>query len=138
MEEDLSDIPICEAELKYYFLKWGSYPDAYDRAFKKPKNNLKSLSPLRHDYPAKKMTLEDHNYLFLCYERAYRDWKFVRLYSSAQRLGRLYTLGFITYDVIGVGNPYQPLRLTRKGIEYVREHMRIGPPLYSSWKPDSA
>jgi hypothetical protein len=80
----------------------------------------KTLTPLRHDYRAGQMTSKDHGFLHDCINFAAPDGTFPRLNAVAGRLGRLYTMQFVTFAETGVYDENQTIALTDKAREYVK------------------
>jgi len=81
----------------------------------------KKLTPLRTNYRAGDMSQKDNEFLREVLDTvADKDGEFQRRNIDAGRLGRLYTLGFVTYDEIGVVDPKQTIRVTDKAREFVK------------------
>lgn len=81
----------------------------------------KKLTPLRTDYRAGDMSQKDNEFLHdVLNTVADSGGEFQRRNIDAGRLGRLYTLGFVTYDEIGVVDPMQVIRVTEKAREFMK------------------
>lgn len=80
----------------------------------------KNLTPLRTDYRAGQMSEKDNDFLKDVAVLAGKDGKFERRNLDAGRLGRLFTLGFVTYDETGVADPKQTIKVTQKLSEFLR------------------
>lgn len=80
----------------------------------------KKLTPLRHDYRCGQMSALDDGFLRDCVGFANAQGEFPRLNADAGRLGRLYTLKFVTYDETGVADRNQIIALTAKARDYVK------------------
>ena len=78
----------------------------------------KKLTPLRHDYRCGQMSALDDGFLRDCLGFANDNGQFPRLNADAGRLGRLYTLKFVTYDETGVADRNQIITLTAKAFDY--------------------
>lgn len=80
----------------------------------------KKLTPLRTDYRCGQMSEKDNEFLREAIALGGKSGIFPRRNIDAGRLGRLYTLGFVTYEDIGVVTADQPIKITPKAKEYTK------------------
>lgn len=80
----------------------------------------KKLTPLRVDYRCGQMSEKDNEFLKDVINLADKSGKFERRNIDAGRLGRLFTLGFVTYEDTGVVDSKQIISITDKAKDFLK------------------
>ena len=80
----------------------------------------RTLKPLRTDYRCGQMSEKDNEFLRDVVKLGGTSGKFERRNIDAGRLGRLYTLGFVTYEDTGSADTKQIITVTDKAAAYLK------------------